>query len=186
MLAVRHGGLDADAEHLGDFLVAAPFGDETFWTDTLRLHEVIARAVDPTTALTVGLKVDTDSLPAAVVQGIQSGAVSLTDPATTVALLKLNAVVGVKGTVQTVGGRDTLTRVGITCAFCHSTVDNSLAFGIGHRLDGWANRDLDVGAIVALSPDLSPYQQLLGADRPTHRARGPGAPSSCPGAAAHA
>src|SRR3954470_3256530 len=74
------------------------FGDETFWTDTLRMHEVISSAVDPTTALSVGLKVDTDSLPPAVVQGIQNGSISLTDPATTVALLKLNAVVGVRGT----------------------------------------------------------------------------------------
>lgn len=130
------------------------FGDETFWTDTLRMHEVIASAVDPTTALAVGLKVDTDSLPAAVVAGIKSGAVSLKDPATTVALLKLNAVVGVKGTVETVGGVDKLTRVGVTCALCHSTVDNSFAPGIGKRLDVWPNRDLNVGAIIALSPAL--------------------------------
>src|SRR5690348_5917896 len=100
------------------------FGDESFWTDTLHMNEVIETAVDPTTALSVGLKVDSDSLPAAVVQGIQNGSISLTDPATTVALLKLNAVVGVKGTVQTVNGKDTLVRVGITCALCHSTVDN--------------------------------------------------------------
>lgn len=132
----------------------ATFGDETFWTDTLRMHEVIEHAVDPTTALSVGLKVDTDSLPPAVVAGIQSGAISLTDPATTVALLKLHAVVGVSGTVQTVNGKDTLVRVGITCALCHSTVDNSFAPGIGKRLDGWPNRDLNVGAIVALSPAL--------------------------------
>ncbi|MDB4911863.1 MAG: lipoprotein [Gemmatimonadetes bacterium] len=128
------------------------FGNETFWTDTLRMHEVIEHAVDPTTALAVGLKVDTDSLPPEVVAAIQSGAISLTDPATTVALLKLNAVVGVKGTVQNVNGRDTLVRVGITCALCHSTVDNSFAHGIGKRLDGWPNRDLNVGAIIALSP----------------------------------
>jgi len=132
------------------------FGDESFWTDTLRMHEVIEHAVDPTTALSVGLKVDTDSLPPEVVAGIQSGAISLTDPATTVALLKLNAVVGVKGTVQNVNGKDTLVRVGITCAFCHSTVDNSFAPGIGKRLDGYPNRDLNVGAIIALSPALSP------------------------------
>ncbi|HXT49063.1 MAG TPA: hypothetical protein VN717_10525, partial [Gemmatimonadaceae bacterium] len=94
------------------------FGDESFWTDTLRMHEVIEHAVDPTTALAVGLKVDTDSLPPGVVAAIQSGAISLTDPATTVALLKLNAVVGVKGTVQNVNGKDTLVRVGITCALC--------------------------------------------------------------------
>jgi len=131
------------------------FGDETFWTDTLRMHEVISSAVDPTTALSVGLKVDTDSLPPAVVQGIQSGAISLTSPATTVALLKLNAVVGVKGTVTTVNGQDVLTRVGITCALCHSTVDNSFAPGIGKRQDGWPNHDLNPGAIIALSPALS-------------------------------
>jgi mono/diheme cytochrome c family protein len=137
------------------------FGDETFWTDTLRMHEVISSAVDPTTALSVGLKVDTDSLPPAVVQGIQNGSISLTSPATTVALLKLNAVVGVKGTVTTVNGQDQLTRVGITCALCHSTVDNSFAQGIGKRLDGWANHDLNPGAIIALSPALTPAQKAV-------------------------
>lgn len=130
------------------------FGDETKWTDTLRMHEVIAAAVDPTTALSVGLKVDAEALPPAIVQGIQNGTVSLTSPATTVALLKLNAVVGLQGTVETIGGTDTLTRVGVTCALCHSTVDNSFAPGIGKRLDGWANRDLNPGAIIALSPAL--------------------------------
>ena len=116
------------------------------------MHEVISAAVDPVTALSVGLKVDADALPPAVVQGIQNGSVDLKSPATTVALLKLNAVVGLQGTVQTVNGKDTLTRVGITCALCHSTVDNSFAPGIGKRLDGWANRDLNPGAIIALSP----------------------------------
>jgi len=129
------------------------FGDETKWTDVLRMNEVVAM-VDPTTALAVGLKVDSEALPAAVVTGIQTGAVSLTEPATTVALLKLDAVLGVKGTVESIGGKDTLTRIGFTCALCHSTVDNSFAPGIGKRLDGWPNRDLDVGAIVALSPAL--------------------------------
>ena len=129
------------------------FGDETKWTDVLRMNEVVA-TVDPTTALTVGLKVDSEALPAAVVAGIQAGTVSLTDPATTVALLRLDAVLGVKGTVETIGGTDTLTRVGFTCALCHSTVGNSFAPGIGKRLDGWPNRDLNVGAIVALSPAL--------------------------------
>jgi mono/diheme cytochrome c family protein len=129
------------------------FGDETKWTDTLRIHEAIS-TVDPTTALAVGLKVDAEALPSTVVSGIQDGSVSLTDPATTLALLKLGAVVGVKGTVENVGGKDTLTRVGITCALCHSTVDDSFTKGVGKRLDGWPNRDLDVGAIVALSPAL--------------------------------
>jgi len=128
------------------------FGNEAHWTDTLGLHEVIAAAVDPVTALSVGLKVDAEALPAAVVAGIQDGSVDLQSPATTVALLKLNAVVGVRGTVETVNGVDKLVRVGITCALCHSTVDNSFAQGIGKRLDGWPNRDLNPGAIIALSP----------------------------------
>lgn len=131
------------------------FGDETQWTDTLRLHEVIRTAVDPTTALSVGLKVDAEALPAAVVAGIQNGSVDLKSPDTTVTLLKLDAVVGLKGTVQTINGKDVLTRVGVTCALCHSTVDNSFAPGIGKRLDGWPNGDLNAGAIIALSPALS-------------------------------
>ncbi|HSF14924.1 MAG TPA: hypothetical protein VLK65_05180 [Vicinamibacteria bacterium] len=137
------------------------FGDESFWTDTLRLNEVIEAAVDPKTALAVGLKVDAEALPPAVVQGIQDKSISLTSPATTVALLKLNAVVGLKGTVETVNGTDTLTRVGITCALCHSTVDDSFAPGIGKRLDGWANRDLNPGAIIALSPALSASDKAI-------------------------
>ena len=128
------------------------FGDEAQWTDTLRMHEVIAAAVDPVTALAVGLKVDAEALPPSVVAGIQNGSIDLRNPATTIALLKLNAVVGLKGTVETVNGVDRLTRVGTTCALCHSTVDDSFAPGIGKRLDGWPNRDLDPGAIIALSP----------------------------------
>jgi len=130
------------------------FGDEAKWTDALKMNEVIASAVDPTTALSVGLKVDAEALPPAVVAGIQNGSVDLRSPATTVALLKLDAVVGLKGTVTSVNGVDTLTRVGVTCALCHSTVDDSFAPGIGKRLDGWPNRDLDVGAIIALSPTV--------------------------------
>jgi mono/diheme cytochrome c family protein len=131
------------------------FGDESFWTDTLRMHEVIESAVDPTTALSVGLKVDAEALPEAVVTGIEDGSISLTDPATTLALLELDAVIGLKGSVEEVEGENRLTGVGITCALCHSTVDDSFAPGIGKRLDGWPNRDLDPGAIIALSPALS-------------------------------
>jgi mono/diheme cytochrome c family protein len=131
------------------------YGDESFWTDTLRMHEVIRTSVSPTTALSVGLKVDADVLPAAVKAGIKNGTVNLKDPATTVALLKLGAVVGVIGHVD---AANTLTSVGVTCALCHSTVDNSFAPGIGRRLDGWPNRDLNVGAIIALSPKVSPEQ----------------------------
>jgi cytochrome c5 len=130
------------------------FGDETLWTDKLRMHEVIRTAVDPTTALSVGLKVDAEQLPAAVVLGIKNGSISLKSPDTTVALIKMNAVVGIQGTVESINGKETLTRVGVTCALCHSTVDNSFAPGIGKRLDGWANRDLNPGAIIALSPAL--------------------------------
>jgi hypothetical protein len=126
------------------------FGDEQLWTDVLRMHEVIP-TVDPATALAVGLKVDVDALPAQVIAALEAGQVDLTDPAVTVELLRLNAVVGVKGTVDEAGR---LTKVGVTCALCHSSVDNSFAPGIGKRLDGWANTDLNVGAIVALSPAL--------------------------------
>jgi hypothetical protein len=126
------------------------FGDEQLWTDVLQMHEVVA-TLDPATALAVGLKVDVDALPAEVIAGLRAGAVDLTNPAVTVELLRLNAVVGVKGTVNEAGQ---LTKVGVTCALCHSSVDNSFAPGIGKRLDGWANTDLNVGAIVALSPVL--------------------------------
>jgi mono/diheme cytochrome c family protein len=132
------------------------FGDETFWTDTLRLHEVIQTAVSPLTALGVGLKVDADALPPGTLESAD-----LNDPATTVALLKLDAVVGVKGTVETVNNKDTLTRVGITCALCHSTVNNSVQDGIGQRLDGWPNRQLDPGAIIALSAALTSEQKAV-------------------------
>lgn len=151
------------------------FGDEVFWSDTLQLHRAIAGAnlggvgpgVSPATALAVGLKVDADALPPALVSQLRHGRVNLNDPATTLALLKLNAVVGVKGTFNNAGN---LQSVGITCALCHSTVDDSFTSGIGHRLDGWANRDLNVGAIIALSPNLAPVAELLGVDEPTVRA----------------
>src|SRR5687767_4432277 len=120
------------------------FGDEQKWTDQLRLHEVIAQAVDPVTALAVGLKVDADALPPGILE-----TADLTSPATTVALIQLGAVVGVEGEVDE---DSNLVSVGVTCALCHSTVDDSVAPGIGQRLDGWPNRDLDVGLIVSLSP----------------------------------
>ena len=122
------------------------WGDEAFWTDVLHLHEVVQNAVDLVTALAVGLKVDAARLP----PGFLAGA-DLTSPATTVELLRRDAVVGVKAKV-TAGGR--IAQLGITCALCHSTVDNAVAPGVGRRLDGWPNRDLNVGAIVALSPVL--------------------------------
>ncbi|HET8744911.1 MAG TPA: hypothetical protein VFM98_04870 [Ramlibacter sp.] len=152
------GGGDDDDDDLDPALVSQgqqifrseTFGDETFFTDVLRLHEPVA-TVDPTTALAVGLKVDSEALPPEVVAGIQDGSISLTDPATTIALLKLNAVVGLKGQVD---ANNNLVRLGVTCAICHSTVDDSFAKGVGKRLDGWPNRDLNVGAIIALSPAL--------------------------------
>ena len=128
------------------------FGDEQLWTDVLRMPQAIS-SVSPATALAGGLKVDVDALPPQVVAALAANQVDLNDPAVTLALLKLNAVVGVKGQVNDAGQ---LTKVGITCALCHSTVDNSFAPGIGKRLDGWANGDLNVGAIVALSPVLDP------------------------------
>jgi mono/diheme cytochrome c family protein len=135
------------------------FGDEQFWTDKLKMHTVVATAVSPKTALSVGLKVDAEAIPPEVAQAIKDGKVDLDSPATTVTLLKLNAVVGLIGTVKTEGGKDNLVALGITCALCHSTVDDSFAKGIGRRLDGWANRDLNPGAIIALSPALTPEQK---------------------------
>jgi hypothetical protein len=142
------------------------FNDQAFWGGVLHLNQAIAGkknggvgpGVSPKTALAVGLKVDVDALPASVKQALKEGKVNLNDPATTLALLKLNAVVGVKG-VFGKGGK--LTSVGIECALCHSTVDSSFAPGIGHRLDGWANRDLNVGAIIGLAPNLQPVANLL-------------------------
>ncbi len=144
------------------------FGNEDFWGGQLRLHEAIAgRAnggvgpgLSPKAALAVGLKVDVDALPADLLQALRKGRVDLTNPATTLALLRLDAVVGVRGFFDTAGQH--LESVGITCALCHSTVDDSLAAGVGHRRDGWAARDLDVGAIIALSPSVQPFVDLLG------------------------
>jgi mono/diheme cytochrome c family protein len=151
------------------------FGDEDFWGGRLRLHEAIAGAdlggvgpgIGPATALDVGLKVDVDALPRKLRKQLRRGEVDLDDPAATLALLRLDAVVGVKGIFDPAGA---LASVGIQCALCHSTVDDSLAPGIGRRLDGWANRDLDVGAVVGLAPDLSPVADLLGVDDATVRA----------------
>jgi hypothetical protein len=145
------------------------FGDEAFWGDTIHLHQAIAGeklggvggGVSPKTALSVGLKVDADALPASLVEQIKAGKVNLDDPATTLALLKLNSVVGVTGIFDKQGK---LKSMGIQCALCHSTVDNSFAPGIGYRLDGWPNRDLNVGVIVSLAPNLQPVADLLGVD----------------------
>lgn len=150
------------------------FGSEAFWGDQLRLHEAIAgealggtgSGLDPATALQLGLKVDVDALPPPLQAQLKQGKVDLSNPATTLALLQLNAVVGVTGFFDDSGG---LRSVGIQCALCHASVDDSFAPGIGHRLDGWANRDLNVGAIVALSPSLAPFTQLLGVDEATVR-----------------
>jgi hypothetical protein len=144
------------------------FGDEQLWTNRLRLHEAIESSLSPQLALQLGLKVDVDALPDEIVQAILFGLVDLTDPAVTVALIKLDAVLGVKGTVETINGVDRLTRVGITCALCHSTVDDSLVPGIGSRLDGWPNITLDPGKIIAAAPGTDD------AKRPTYNSWGPG------------
>ena len=142
------------------------FGNEAFWTDTAQMHAVIESSVSPRVALSVGLKVDADTLPQSVKDALAAGEVDLDDPATTLTLLKLGAVVGLVGTVNTAAGKDTLARVGITCALCHSTVDNSVAPGIGARLDGWPNGDLAVGEIISLAPGLPPQLQAVYASWP--------------------
>jgi hypothetical protein len=148
------------------------FGDEPWWGDTLHLHEAIegvkfggiGAGISPATALSLGLKVDLDALPSSLVQQIKLGKVNLNDPAVTLALLKLKAVVGVTGHSNPDGS---LKSVGIQCALCHSTVDNALVHGIGHRLDGWANRDLNVGAIIAAAPNVQPIADLHSTDQAT-------------------
>jgi hypothetical protein len=191
-LALAHhafgdGGQDTIAQNAQSMIQAGrqtfrfdTFGDESFWGDTLKLHQAIegsgfggvGAGVSPATALAVGLKVDADALPGSLIDDVAHGRVDLNSPATTLALLKLNAVVGVTGSFN---GDGSLKSIGIQCALCHSTVDNSFSTAaippgnIGHRLDGWANRDLNVGAIVNLAPDLSVPAKLLGVDQPTVR-----------------
>jgi mono/diheme cytochrome c family protein len=196
------GGGAADESPAADALAASParnlvvqgqrifryetFGDEAKWTDALRMHEVVATAVDPTTALSVGLKVDVDALPADIRRGIAAGTVDLKSPATTLTLLKFDAVVGLKGDVAVERGVQTLRSVGVTCALCHSTVDNSFAPCIGKRLDGWPNRDLDVGAIIALSPAVGALERAVlrgwgrGKYDPRHNIDGLGKPVVIP------
>ena len=173
-------GFDSQIDHNSTTLLAEgrqifrydTFGSEAFWGDALKLHEAIAGAknggvgggVSPKTALALGLKVDAAALPDPVVQAIKAGKVDLDDPATTLVLLKVNAVVGVKGIFDSSGK---ITSMGITCAFCHATVDNSFAPGIGKRLDGWPNRDLNVGGIVSAAPNLKPLTDYLGVDNAT-------------------
>ena len=150
------------------------FGDEDFWSGLLHIDKAILGAanggfgpgVSPAAALNVGLKVDVDALPAEVIAGIESGALSLNDPATTIALLRLNAVVGVKGFFNQ---DNVLQAVGITCASCHSTVDDSYMPGVGKRLDGWPNRDLDVGGIISLTDNALPIANMLHVSEPTLR-----------------
>lgn len=159
------------------------FGDQAFWGDTLQLHRAIAGqanggvgpGISPRAAIALGLKVDVAALPRSVLAAIQAGKVNLDDPAVTVTLLRLNAVVGLTGFFER---KDTLSSLGTQCALCHSIVDNSFAFGIGHRLDGWPNRDLNIGAIISAAPNLQPVADLLGTDVATVRqvlaAWGPG------------
>jgi hypothetical protein len=179
---VRPGSFDETIQHTSGELFRSglqifrfdTFGDERFWSDTLRLHQAIAGAslggvgsgVSPTAALAAGLKVDVDMLPQAIVASLAAGTVNLHDPAVTQALIGTRAVLGV---MPISGGNGQPWRIGFTCALCHSTVDDSLAPGIGSRLDGWPNRDLNVGAIVSLSPDLSAVAQLLQVDQATVR-----------------
>jgi mono/diheme cytochrome c family protein len=120
------------------------FGDEPFWTDTARLAEVVDKEIQPLEALSLGLKVDMDRL--------NLLGFLLHNPfgtSGTRQLLRHDAVVGLKATFNKKGR---IERIGITCALCHSTVDNALLPGIGHRLDGWPNRDLEVGKILAKLP----------------------------------
>lgn len=150
------------------------FGSEVYWGDQLKLHDAIKGAknggvgpgLSPKAALAAGLKVDVNELPRSIQEAIRAGKVDLDDPSTTVVLLKHDAVVGVKGFFK----GNNLKSVGIQCAFCHSTVDNSFAPGLGSRLDGWPNRDLNVGSVVSLAPNLKPIVDALGVNEATVKA----------------
>ena len=145
------------------------FGSEAYWGDQLQLHKAIVGekqggvgpGLTPRQALQLGLKADVGAVPKLLVEVLKEGGVSLDNPETTLELLRAGAVVGVKAVLD---DKNNVTSIGITCALCHSTVDDSFVKGIGRRLDGWPNRDLNVGAIVALAPNLKPVEQLLGAD----------------------
>ena len=156
LLLISRPASSADAPDGQSIFRFDTFGDEQLWTRTLHLDQAIA-ALSPATALGAGLKVDVDALPAAVVNALKAGQVNLNDPAVTLQLLSVNAVVGIVGKVS----NGHLDSIGTTCALCHSTVDNSFAPGIGRRLDGWANRDLDIGLIASLAPNLQPVADLL-------------------------
>jgi hypothetical protein len=174
------GGFDAQIAHHAQSMLDEgrrtfrydTFGSESFWGDVLQLQKALAGArnggagagISPKTALSVGLKVDADALPDVLKRRLVAGKVDLDDPATTLALLKMNAVVGVTAFANADGS---VKSMGIQCALCHSTVDNSFAPGIGKRLDGWANRDLNVGAIISLAPNLKPFTDLLAVDADT-------------------
>lgn len=168
VVTVTHNKLFEDGKKIFRF---DSFGSESFWGDKLKLHDAIkgkknggvGPGVSPKTALAVGLKVDVAKLDRMVIEAIRAGRVDLDDPNTTLALLKANAVVGLKGVFQ----GNNLKSLGVTCALCHSTVNNSLAPGIGQRLDGWPNRDLNIGAIVNLAPDKTPLVQVLGVNEAT-------------------
>ena len=151
------------------------FGDEAFWGGKLGLHQAVAGeanggvgpGVSPATALALGLRVDSEALPRSLQRSLRRGEVNLDDPAVTLALLKLDAVIGLTGVFDADGKIQSL---GIQCALCHSTVDDSFAQGIGRRLDGWPNRDLDVGTIVSVAPDVSVFADLLGVSQDAVRA----------------
>ncbi len=170
MAVIGEGPMDDEGQHTFRY---DTFGDEDFWGRQLRLHDAVqgekfggvGAGVSPTAALKLGLKVDSEAVPAALADVIRKGGAPLDDPASTLALLKANAVVGLTGFFSADG--KTLTSLGITCALCHSTVDDSFAPGIGRRLDGWPNRDLDVGAIVASAPNLKPFMDMLQVDEAT-------------------
>jgi hypothetical protein len=161
------GDVNVNPEVGKDIFRHDTFGSEHFWGGKLRLHDAIQGArfggvgpgITPNQALALGLKVDVAVLPSILVEAIKAGSVSLDAVDTTLALLRANAVVGVRGSFDQTGR---LNGVGITCAICHSQVDDALIKGIGLRLDGWPNRDLDIGRIIALAPNLGPYARAIG------------------------
>jgi hypothetical protein len=143
-----------------------PSADQELWSDVLRLELALSKLL-PADALALGLKVDSDALSPRLVADLRKGRLDLESPATMLELLRSQALVGVTAGFD---GTGRLASVGLQCALCHSTVDDAVAPGFGRRLDGWANRDLDAGALLALAPELGPLAELLGTDEAGARA----------------
>lgn len=155
------------------------FGNEGFWTDAMRLPQgLVAAGVTPIDALKAGLNVNVDALDAGtqqiVLQELQTdlspaNAPVLNDPATTVALVNANAVIGVVVRDSNGDGRLDVAngdKLGLSCALCHAITDSSVVKlpgggSIGKQIDGPTPHELRVGTILALAANSRAFYPML-------------------------